>query len=241
MKFSIIIPAFNEEAYLPATLHSIRTAAATLQAQHATDVEVIVVDNNSTDETAVIAQGMGVLVLHEPLQSIARARNSGARHAAGDILVFIDADVVVPETLLSVIHAAMSDLDCIGGGVDVEYQPRRFAVRLYLLAWRILARLTGMVQGAAQFCRIDAFEKIGGYDESAWIGEDVDFYWSLRRFAKASRRTVRLIRNPRVQPSSRRFDKWPVWRILIWTNPLFIMLFRRWKMPWSGWYAKAVR
>ena len=53
--------------------------------------------------------------------------------------------------------------------------------------------------------------------------------------------TVRLIRQPRVQPSCRRFDTWPVWRILIWTNPLFIALFRRWKAAWPGWYSDAVR
>ncbi|MDE2766426.1 MAG: glycosyltransferase [Chloroflexota bacterium] len=241
MKITIIIPAFNEAAYLPSTLGSIQAAVERLRAQAPADIEVIVVDNNSTDETAAVAQGMGALVLHEPVQSIARARNTGARHAAGDVLIFVDADVAIPQTLLSAIHAAMNDSDCIGGGVDVEYQPRRFAVRFYLRAWRIIARLTGMVQGAVQFCRSDAFAEIGGYDESAWIGEDVDFYWSLKRFAKASHRTVRLIRSPRVQPSSRRFDKWPIWRILIWTNPLFIMLFRRWKRPWSGWYSKVVR
>ena len=241
MKITILIPAFNEEAYLPSTLHSIQAAVARLPAQAAADIEIIVVDNNSTDETTAVARRMGAVVLHEPVQSIARARNTGARHAGGDVLVFIDADVAIPQTLLSVIHATMSDSDCIGGGVDVEYRPQRFSMRLYLAAWRILARLTGMVQGAAQFCRVDAFEKIRGYDERTWIGEDVDFYWNLRRFAKTSRRTVRLIRSPCVRPSTRRFDKWPLWKILIWTNPLFIILFRHWKAAWSGWYSKAMR
>ena len=85
--------------------------------------------------------------------------------------------------------------------------------------WRVLARLTGMAQGATQFCRRSVFEQVGGYDEGAWIGEDVDFYWSLKKLAKRSNRTVRFIRNMRVRPSSRRFDKWPIWKILIWTNP----------------------
>ena len=98
-----------------------------------------------------------------------------------------------------------------------------------------------MVQGATQFCRKCVFEEVGGYDEKAWIGEDVDFYWRLKRFAKADHRTVRFIRNPPVQPSCRRFDRWPVWRVLIWTNPLFIALFRRWKAVWKGWYSQAVR
>ena len=121
----------------------------------------------------------------------------------------------------------MRDPNSIGGGVDVDYRPRRLFVSLYLRAWRLLGDLTGMVQGAAQFCRQSDFEQVSGYDETAWIGEDVDFYWSLERLARESRRTVRLIRDSRVRPSCRRFDKWPLWKILLWTNPVFIVLFRR--------------
>ena len=123
----------------------------------------------------------------------------------------------------------------------VEYRPRRLTVRLYLRAWRVLARLTGMVQGATQFCHKRAFEQVGGYDENAWIGEDVDFHRALRRLARAEHGTVRFIRQPRVQPSCRRFDRWPLWRVLIWTNPLFIAVFRRWKAVWTGWYSRPVR
>ena len=241
MKLTIIVPAFNEEAYLVRTLDSVQTAAEELRARSGMDVDTIVVDNNSEDETAAVARIKGATVVHEPLQNIARARNTGARHAQGDVLVFLDADVVVPRTLLATIHATMSDPKCIGGGVDVDYRPRRRSVRLYLRAWRFLGQRLGMVQGAAQFCRKGVFEQVGGYDENVWIGEDVDFHWGLKRLATATDRTVRTIEHPRVRPSCRRFDTWPVWRILIWTNPLFIVLFRRWKAVWSGWYSDAVR
>ena len=143
--------------------------------------------------------------------------------------------------LLVAICAAMRDPACVGGGVDVDYRPRRSFVRLYLRVWRLLGRLTGMVQGAAQFCRKDVFAEVGGYDETVWIGEDVDFSWSLRKVAQRTGRTVRTLREPRVRPSCRRFDKWPVWKILLWTNPVFIALFRRWKPAWRGWYSHAVR
>ena len=241
MKVTIIVPAFNEEAYLAPTLDSVRAAADHLCARSDAVVDVIVVDNDSEDETASVARNSGAMVVHEPVRNISRARNTGARHAAGDVLVFVDADVIVPRTLLHVIHATMSDSACVGGGVDVEYQPRRRLVRAYLRTWRVLGRLTEMVQGATQFCRKDIFEQVGGYDEKAWIGEDVNFYWALRRRAKQEHRTVRFLRSPRVQPSCRRFDKWPLWRILLWTNPLFIALFRRWKVVWTGWYSDAVR
>ena len=98
-----------------------------------------------------------------------------------------------------------------------------------------------MAQGATQFCRRSVFEQVGGYDERAGIGEDVDFFWDLKKFAKRTNREVRFIRSPRVRPSCRRSDKWPVWKTLVWTNPLFVALFRRRKAVWSGWYSDAVR
>ena len=180
-------------------------------------------------------------MVHEPVQGIARARNAGAGHADGDSLVFVDADVTLPPTLLTEINAAMSDPACVGGAVDVEYRPKRRIIRPYLLAWRILSRLTGIAQGATQFCRKSVFDEVGGYDEKAWIGEDVDFFWALKKLAKRTGRTVRFVEDPRVQASSRRFDKWPLWKILVWTNPVFIALFRRRKAFWSGWYSRAVR
>ena len=241
MKLSIIIPAFNEAAYIGAALDSLEAAAAHLRDNADVEVEVIVVDNNSTDDTAAVARSRGARVVEEPLQGIARARNAGARHAEGDVLVFIDADVSAPATLLVAIQGAMEDSSCVGGGFDVEYRPRRLLVRLHLRAWRLLARLMDMVQGPTQFCRASVFEEVGGYDESAWIGEDVDFFWNMKRFAKRTGGTVRFIRNPRVRPSSRRFDTWPLWKVLVWTNPLFIALFRRRKGMWGGWYAGPVR
>ena len=158
MNLSVIIPAFNEADYLPSTLDSIQRASEHLRSRADVDVEVIVVDNNSTDDTAAVAEAMGATVVGEPVQGIGRARNRGASVAEGDVLVFVDADVTVPVTLLEVVHEVMSDPECVGGGVDVEYRPRRLVIRLYLRCWRQLARLTGMVQGATQFCRKSAFE-----------------------------------------------------------------------------------
>ena len=241
MKISIIIPAFNEEEYLPATLAAIETASARLLSRESVEVETIVVDNNSVDGTADVARAKGAKVVDEGVQGISRARNTGARDANGDVLVFADADVLMPKSMLLEICSVMSDADCVGGGADVEYRPKRRSMRIYLGIWRILGRLTDMVQGSTQFCRKEMFEEVGGYDEKAWIGEDVDFYWALKKYAKRNGGFAHVIREPRVQPSSRRFDKWPLWRTLIWTNPLFIAVFRRWKTVWGGWYSDAVR
>lgn len=117
LRFTVIVPAFNEEAYLAETLDSIFVAAELLRATSNVDVETIVVDNNSSDGTAAVARARGATVVREPVQSISRARNSGAHQAMGDVLVFIDADVIVPCALLLSIHAAMRDPRCIGEGV----------------------------------------------------------------------------------------------------------------------------
>ena len=228
VKLTIIIPAFNEAAYLGATLDSIEDAAAHLRAGSDAETDVIVVDNNSTDETAPIARSKGATVVHEPVQGIARARNTGVRHAEGDVLVFVDADVTAPPTLLDAIHAAMTDPACAGGGVDVEYRPQRLAVRLHLRAWRLLGPADGngprphavLPQVGLRTSRGLRRAGHGSARTSTSIGAS----------SGPSRGPVarsRFIRNPRVRPSCRRFDTWPVWKVQIWTNPLFIALFRR--------------
>src|SRR5437867_2710499 len=104
----------------------------------------------------------------------------------------------------------MSVNDCLGGAVDTEYRPRKRAVRAYLSLWRIVGRIAGLAQGATQFCRRDVFVLLRGYDESLFMGEDVDFYSRLRARARRSRGRLSLIRDLQVVPSARRFDIWPL-------------------------------
>ena len=80
MKITIIVPAFNEESYLAATLDSIEAAAAHLSAHADAAIETIVVDNNSEDGTAAIARAKGATVIDEPLQA-SRERATPARAA----------------------------------------------------------------------------------------------------------------------------------------------------------------
>ena len=136
MIISVVIPAYNEKHYLAATWDAIQAAAAALRFPSDIPVEIIVVDNNSRNATAAIGQSEGARVVHESAQGISRARNTGVRHAIGDLLVFIDADVIVPPATLEAIHSAIRDPGCVCGGVDVDYRPRRLSSRLYLRAWR---------------------------------------------------------------------------------------------------------
>jgi GT2 family glycosyltransferase len=100
--------------------------------------------------------------------------------------------------------------------------------------------MLGMAQGAAQFCRRSAFDTLGGYDESQFMGEDVDFYWRLKRAAAKQHGHVQFLSDVRVVPSPRRFDRWPLWRTLIWTNPLFIAV-RKQPKAWRDWYVRPPR
>ncbi|MFA6317176.1 MAG: glycosyltransferase, partial [Elusimicrobiota bacterium] len=94
MKLSIVIPAFNEEKLLASCLRSVQAALATgLRPGWAS--EVVVCDNNSTDKTPEIARAEGAQVVFEPHNQISRARNTGAKAASGDWLLFIDADSIL--------------------------------------------------------------------------------------------------------------------------------------------------
>ena len=241
MLLTIVVPAFNEEGYLSETLASLDRAKAFLQRERSIQTEIIVVDNDSDDSTADVALALGVAVAREALHNVAKVRNAGAKLSNGETIVFVDADTVVPENLLSRIVDVMSDDTCFGGAVDTDYQPKKLTAQAYLGFWRIIGKLTGMAQGATQFCCKDAFFTLKGYDETLFMGEDVDLYWRLKRFAKRQHGRVVFIEDIRVVPSTRRFDQWRLWRTLLWTNPLFILMFRRSQRWWRGWYKSAPR
>ena len=236
MFISVVIPAFNEESFVGETLARVALARERLREREGVAAEVIVVDNDSSDSTAEVARRSGAAVVTERRRNVASARNAGASAAAGDVLVFIDADTLAPAELLRRVFQVMDGPGCLGGAVDTDYRPAKLASKIYLRSWRVVGKLLGMAQGATQFCRRDVFFELGGYDETLFMGEDVDFYWRMRRLARRRGGGVRLIEDVRVVPSARRFDRWALWRTLVWTNPLFILLFRRRAAAWRGWY-----
>ena len=80
-------------------------------------ISFIVVDNESEDKTRQIAESFGAKVVSESVHNIAKVRNTGGKNASGDVLIFVDADTLVPETLFRKIADAMEDEKCFGGAV----------------------------------------------------------------------------------------------------------------------------
>lgn len=238
MKLSIVVPAFNEEKLLPETLSRIRKAMEPIDG----GTELIVVDNRSTDRTAEIARSFGATVLTETTKNIGAIRNAGAASAAGETLVFFDADTFIPGSLLDVIQQKMEDPMCHGGAVSVSYGNfRRWWLNFYSRAWTFWGPIFNMRQGAAQFCRRSVFNAIGGYDERIYLGEDIDFYWRLTKFAKNSGGHLSFIDEPKVTTSTRRFDGMSVCDTVLLTHPVYIFLNWKRSRPWRQWYDGSIR
>lgn len=233
---SVIIPAFNEAGYLPETLDRLGAAERHFKAVSGAAVQILVVDNASTDRTAELAQAAGAAVVPEAEHNIGRVRNAGVAAALHEVLIFLDADILVPQELLLRIARAMTDSTCAGGSVDILHRPGSSILRIYFRLWRILGLVCGMAQGACQFCRKSVFQELGGYDETQYMGEDVDFYWRLKRLARKRGLRTSFIRELQVIPSPRRFDRWPLWRTLLWTFPPLVFALRRRSAAWVGWY-----
>ena len=175
---SIIIPARNEEAELPATLR----AAFDALAANGLPPDVTVVDDASTDRTAQIAADAGAAVVPVSLQNIAAVRNAGAAAAGGDLLVFVDADTHLPaETLAAILEAVARGV--VGGGATLRWDrppnvASRFCSWVFLLVWQ---KLLGLATGCLMFARRSDFEAVGGFDETYFAAEERFLTQALRR------------------------------------------------------------
>ena len=238
MQLSVVIPAYNEELYLPEALTRVTNALAVA----GWPSEIVVVDNDSHDSTRAISESFGARVVSEMEHNISCVRNTGAAHATGDILIFLDADTLVPELLFKRIANTMEDENCLGGAVAVNWgELERMWMKFYLLGGKFWTTVFNMKQGAAQFCRRSVFEQLNGYDQTIFMGEDVEFYWRLSKFAKQNGGRLHFIEDLPVTTSARRFDKMNLWKTLLLTNPIFIPFAWRKKRWWKDWYEDAVR
>jgi glycosyltransferase involved in cell wall biosynthesis len=168
---SFIIPAWNEQRLLGRTLGSIHAAMVERKEPY----EIIVADDASTDDTAGVARAGGALVVSCQHRQIAATRNTGARAAAGDRLIFIDADTVVPRTVVDEILAAFDQGCAAGGAMPVFDDPVPRYARVLLVPMRLLYRAFGLASGACLMCTRETFEAVGGFDETRYAAEEAVF------------------------------------------------------------------
>jgi glycosyltransferase involved in cell wall biosynthesis len=166
-RVSIVVPAFNAELTLAEAIGSI-------EAQHCADLEIVVVDDGSTDGTARVVEGLGagLRYLRQENRGPSAARNVGLAATTGEIVAFLDADDIWPDRSLRVrLDSLASRPGCalvqgrfqnlwphMNGPGQHKLDPPQFGYNL----------------GTALFRR-SLFDAIGGFDESMRTGEDVDF------------------------------------------------------------------
>ena len=177
MKLSFIVPAFNEEIELPATLRALHAAAAA----SGEEFEIIVVDDASTDRTRELALAAGARVVSVHRRQIAAVRNAGAVAAHGDVFFFVDADTqIAPSHVQDALSALRSGVAGGSARIRLDGELPRWA-RLFLVVFSALYFGSNLGAGAFLFTTRDHFEAVGGFDEQYFAGEEVYLTLALRK------------------------------------------------------------
>ena len=201
---SFVIPAFNEERLIGATLSALNATARSIGEAY----EIVVVDDGSTDRTAAIAREHEARVVTVAHRQIAATRNSGARAALGDFLFFVDADTLVDPT---VVRAALEALrsGAVGGGAAVAFDgevPLYAKLMLPLLV--VVFRTLRLAAGCFLFCTRAAFAATGGFDESFFGAEELVMSTALKRHGRF------VVLRQAVMTSGRKLRTHSVWEIV---------------------------
>jgi len=205
VKISVVIPAFNEEKLLGATLRSIQAAGAAF-AGPGWAMEIVVCDNNSTDATAALARAAGARVVFEPVNQIARARNTGAAAAGGQWLVFVDADSRPTPELFAEVAGQIQSGRCLAGGCTVRMDQRHFLGDCGTGLWNLISRLAKWTAGSFIFCETAAFRKIGGFNAELFVSEEIDLSRRLKKLARREGKKVVILHRHPLLTSARKLS-----------------------------------
>ena len=196
-RISVVIPALNEEKFLPVLLESLKN-------QTFKDYEVIVADAGSKDKTLEIAHSYGARVV--PGGMPGPGRNRGAEVATGEFLFFFDSDVLLPNDFL---EKAMTEMD--DRFIDLatcEFLPLseltidKAVFQLSNLIVKMNQNLNPRAAGFCIFINRRLFNRVGGFDESVVIAEDHDLVERASKF-----RPLRFLKTTSLSVSVRRLDK----------------------------------
>ncbi|MFT6866293.1 MAG: rSAM/selenodomain-associated transferase 2 [Cyclobacteriaceae bacterium] len=196
MTFSIVIPTLNEADNIQKCLDH------ALKCDDENPPQIIVVDAGSIDKTCdiVIGNSTAMLIEAPQLKGLKYASlNLGAAQADGDVIVFLDADTLLPKNYQQQIESALSNTSVVGGAFEHYFDKWTFFLRIVHLINRVRYRLSHRFYGdQAVFCRSKVFKKIGGYPEIN-IMESARFCDRMKGEGKLC-----LIKSP-ILTSSRRF------------------------------------
>jgi glycosyltransferase involved in cell wall biosynthesis len=203
MHFSIIIPAFNEARLIEQTLRSI-TVSLEANRRPGFTSEIIVVDNNSTDNTAELAGQAGATVVFEPINQIGRARNAGAAYATGEWLLFLDADSLLSPGLLADILRVIESGQYVGCGSTLRMNGLPWWANLTLKLWTGTSIVCRWAAGALVVCRRDAFQEVGGFDQDLYALDEIRLSKQLKQWGRQHGLQFTILTNHPLETSSRK-------------------------------------
>lgn len=240
--YSIIIPAYNEEKFLPETLVSLRRASVEISFL---DGEIIVVDNNSTDRTAQIAHDFGCKVVSETVHQIAKVRNTGANYARGNYLFFVDADTIVPKlTFRHAIEGLESGkVGCGGACLSFDQDHGRWiSGRVLPALWNLISVKFQLFAGSFIFCRSELFFSCGGFPETHFAGEEIVLSRNLKKECRKNNKSILILSDYPVISSARKllwYNDWTMFRMIL---PLVIFpIFLRFQKSCRFWYYRPTK
>jgi len=173
---SFIVPAYNEAAHIDGVVKSIHESAAAARIVY----EVVVVNDDSSDDTANLAEAAGARVVHVTKRQIAAVRNAGAREAKGDAFIFVDGDTLAtPGSVQGALRALRSG--AVGGGSFVRFDRVPWIINATMRVLLESFYALRLAAGCFVFCRRDAFEAVGGFDERYFASEEIWFSQAINR------------------------------------------------------------
>jgi glycosyltransferase involved in cell wall biosynthesis len=184
-------------------LHSVAVSVAANRTSGFTS-EIIVVDNNSTDNTAELARQAGARVVFEPINQIGRARNAGAAHATGDWLLFLDADSLLSPGLLADIIRVIESRKYVGCGSTLRMEGLPWWANVTLLLWTGTSVLFRWAAGALVVCRRDAFQEVGGFDQDLYALDEIRLSKQLKQWGRRHGLQFTILTKHPLETSSRK-------------------------------------
>jgi rSAM/selenodomain-associated transferase 2 len=205
---SIIIPVLNEAAIIEEALLRLQNTSE--------DVEIIVVDGGSKDNTVELVKALGVKVISSPVPGRANQMNIGAAEATGDIYLFLHADTCLPIDYPNKIVKALSPSKIIAGAFELKIDGNERSLRLVEKMVNMRSRFFSMPYGdQAIFLKASIFKEVGGFSLLP-IMEDFEFMLRLKRLGKI------IIVPASVLTSGRRWKKLGVFKTTL-INQLIII------------------